>query len=119
MLESGSTASAKKKMTAPKIARALKRTERATRQKAFSIGLSLDSRGRAFQEIIHSPHPRCAVISAPPPEQCAGLFIDDMANALFLCSDNRQEPPDEHCRYRPACACKEAHAEPDADLVKV
>jgi hypothetical protein len=38
-------ASAKKKMTAPKIARALKRTEGATRQKAFSIGLSLDSRG--------------------------------------------------------------------------
>jgi hypothetical protein len=36
---------AKKKAPAAKIARALKRTEGATRQKAFSIGLSLDSRG--------------------------------------------------------------------------
>lgn len=35
---------AKKKAPAGKIARALKRTEGATRQKAFSIGLSLDSR---------------------------------------------------------------------------
>jgi hypothetical protein len=35
---------AKKKTTAAKIARKLKRTEGATRQKAFSIGLSLDSR---------------------------------------------------------------------------
>jgi len=35
---------AKKKAPAKKIARALKRTEGATRQKAFSIGLSLDSR---------------------------------------------------------------------------
>jgi hypothetical protein len=36
---------AKKKTSAGKIAKALKRTEGATRQKAFSIGLSLDSRG--------------------------------------------------------------------------
>jgi hypothetical protein len=35
---------AKKKTTAAKIAKKLKRTEGATRQKAFSIGLSLDSR---------------------------------------------------------------------------
>jgi hypothetical protein len=35
---------AKKKAPASKIAKALKRTEGATRQKAFSIGLSLDSR---------------------------------------------------------------------------
>ena len=35
---------AKKKTPAAKIAKALKRTEGATRQKAFSIGLSLDSR---------------------------------------------------------------------------
>ena len=35
---------AKKKTAAAKIARRLKRTEGATRQKAFSIGLSLDSR---------------------------------------------------------------------------
>jgi hypothetical protein len=35
---------AKKKTAAGKIARKLKRTEGATRQKAFSIGLSLDSR---------------------------------------------------------------------------
>jgi hypothetical protein len=35
---------AKKKTAASKIARKLKRTEGATRQKAFSIGLSLDSR---------------------------------------------------------------------------
>jgi hypothetical protein len=37
-------ASARKKTTAGKIAKALKRTEGATRQKAFSMGLSLDSR---------------------------------------------------------------------------
>jgi hypothetical protein len=36
---------AKKKTPAGKIAKALKRTEGATRQKAFSLGLSLDSRG--------------------------------------------------------------------------
>ena len=35
---------AKKKTAASHIARKLKRTEGATRQKAFSIGLSLDSR---------------------------------------------------------------------------
>jgi hypothetical protein len=35
---------AKKKTPAGKIARTLKRTEGATRQKAFSVGLSLDSR---------------------------------------------------------------------------
>jgi hypothetical protein len=37
-------ASAKQKTPARKIARALKRTEGATRQKAFSLGISLDSR---------------------------------------------------------------------------
>jgi hypothetical protein len=37
-------AHAKRKRRAASIARALKRTEGATRQKAFSIGLSLDSR---------------------------------------------------------------------------
>jgi hypothetical protein len=36
---------AKKKMPAGKIAKSLKRTEGATRQKAFSLGVSLDSRG--------------------------------------------------------------------------
>jgi hypothetical protein len=35
---------ARKKMPAPKIARMIKRSEGATRQKAFSLGLSLDSR---------------------------------------------------------------------------
>jgi hypothetical protein len=35
---------AKKKTAASRIAKKLKRTEGATRQKAFSIGLSLDSR---------------------------------------------------------------------------
>ena len=35
---------ARKKTPAKKIARTLKRTEGATRQKAFSIGLSLNSR---------------------------------------------------------------------------
>jgi hypothetical protein len=35
---------ARKKTTAGKIAKSLKRTEGATRQKAFSLGLSLDSR---------------------------------------------------------------------------
>jgi hypothetical protein len=37
-------AGARKKIVAGKIARALKRSEGATRQKAFSLGLSLDSR---------------------------------------------------------------------------
>jgi hypothetical protein len=37
-------APARKKTPAAKIARALKRTEGATRQKAFSLGLSLESR---------------------------------------------------------------------------
>jgi hypothetical protein len=36
---------ARKKTPARKIARTLKRSEGATRQKAFSLGLSLDSRG--------------------------------------------------------------------------
>jgi NACalpha-BTF3-like transcription factor len=35
---------ARQKVTAEKIAKALKRTEGATRQKAFSEGISLDSR---------------------------------------------------------------------------
>ncbi len=35
---------ARKKVPAPKIAKSLKRTEGATRQKAFSLGVSLDSR---------------------------------------------------------------------------
>ena len=35
---------ARQKKRAPRIAERLKRTEDATRQKAFSIGLSLDSR---------------------------------------------------------------------------
>jgi hypothetical protein len=35
---------ARKKVPASRIAKTLKRTEGATRQKAFSIGLSLDSR---------------------------------------------------------------------------
>jgi hypothetical protein len=35
---------ARKKAPAHKIARSLKRTEGATRQKAFSLGVSLDSR---------------------------------------------------------------------------
>jgi hypothetical protein len=38
-------AHAKKKVRAKSIARTLKRSEGATRQKAFSMGLSLDSRG--------------------------------------------------------------------------
>ena len=37
-------AMARKKTAASKIAKKLRRTEGATRQKAFSIGLSLDSR---------------------------------------------------------------------------
>ena len=36
---------AKRKTNAASVARTLKRTEGATRQKAFIIGLSLDSRG--------------------------------------------------------------------------
>jgi hypothetical protein len=40
----GLKALAKKKTPAKRIAKILKRTESATRQKAFSLGLSLDSR---------------------------------------------------------------------------
>ena len=40
---------AKKKTKAARIARTLKRTEGATRQKAFSLGLSLDSRADVNQ----------------------------------------------------------------------
>ena len=36
---------AKKRTPAGRIAKSLKRTEGATRQKAFSLGVSLDSRG--------------------------------------------------------------------------
>ena len=36
---------AKKKVPAKRIAKTLKRTEGATRQKAFTLGVSLDSRG--------------------------------------------------------------------------
>jgi hypothetical protein len=36
---------ARNKTSAKKVARSLKRSEGATRQKAFSLGLSLDSRG--------------------------------------------------------------------------
>jgi len=36
---------ARQKTRAGKIARSLKRTEGATRQKAFSLGISLDTRG--------------------------------------------------------------------------
>jgi hypothetical protein len=36
---------ARQKKPAAKIAKSLKRTERATRQKAFMLGVSLDSRG--------------------------------------------------------------------------
>jgi hypothetical protein len=36
---------AKKKVPAKKIARSMKRTEVAMRQKAFSLGISLESRG--------------------------------------------------------------------------
>jgi hypothetical protein len=36
---------AKSRASAGKIAKALKRTEGATRQKAFTLGLSLDTRG--------------------------------------------------------------------------
>lgn len=39
---------AAKRKPAPVIAKRLKRTERATRQKAFCLGLSLETRGGAF-----------------------------------------------------------------------
>lgn len=38
---------ARKKIAAPKIARRLARTEGATRQKAFAMGISLDTRAAA------------------------------------------------------------------------
>jgi len=51
---------ARKKTRAASIARTLKRTEGATRQKAFSLGLSLDSRSWSGK-----PEPRPA-IQGPP-----------------------------------------------------
>jgi hypothetical protein len=53
---------AKKKTAAAKIARKLKRTEGATRQKAFSIGLSLDSRScfhLSSQALVDRSAPAC------------------------------------------------------------
>ena len=57
---------ARKKTHAGRIAKMLKRSEGATRQKAFSMGLSLDLRLRLGKQ----PASRC--VEAPP---CAGLFI--------------------------------------------
>ena len=56
---------AREKKHASSIARTLKRTEGATRQKAFSMGLSLDLEGlrvRADQEVslVHKAPPPCA-----------------------------------------------------------
>jgi hypothetical protein len=48
-------AMARKKTKASQIAKKLRRTEGATRQKAFSLGLSLDSRSWTFQSIICFP----------------------------------------------------------------
>jgi hypothetical protein len=42
---------AKKKTKAARIARTLKRTEGATRQKAFSLGLSLSSRANVNRQV--------------------------------------------------------------------
>jgi len=42
---------AKKKTKLARIARTLKRTEGATRQKAFSLGLSLDSRANVNRQV--------------------------------------------------------------------
>ena len=43
---------ARKKTGAGKIAKKLKRTEGATRQKAFSLGVSLDARVECLKELI-------------------------------------------------------------------
>ncbi len=57
---------ARKKTTAARIAKTLKRTEGATRQKAFALGLSLDS--RAWNFVAANPR---TTTQAPP---CAGLY---------------------------------------------
>ena len=58
---------ARKKTHAGRIAKMLKRSEGATRQKAFSMGLSLEL---ASLRLGKQPASRC--VEAPP---CAGLFI--------------------------------------------
>ncbi len=59
---------ARKKTPAKKIAKSLKRTEGATRQKAFSVGLSLDSRAYRPQT------DKAAFPANPALLPCAGLF---------------------------------------------
>ena len=63
---------AKKKTPARKIAKSLKRTEGATRQKAFSMGLSLDS-ARLTHQGLKLLQP-CFLNERAPPLTCAGLF---------------------------------------------
>ena len=60
---------AKKKTRAASIAKTLKRTEGATRQKAFSLGLSLKLPGLK----LRSSKPQGYLSTQAPP--CAGLFI--------------------------------------------
>ena len=59
---------ARQKKHAAKIAKALKRTEGATRQKAFSMGLSLDSGPE-----ISTANPKAALWTQAP--LCVGTFL--------------------------------------------
>ena len=63
---------AKKKTPAARIAKKLKRTEGATRQKAFSLGLSLDSALMACWTLA-ALHPRCPR-NLKPRHSRAGAF---------------------------------------------
>ena len=67
---------AKKKTPVKKIAKSLKRTEGATRQKAFSMGLSLDSRVPEFRDS------KPKAISALKPPQARGVFLQPLT--LFV-----------------------------------
>src|SRR5262249_2929280 len=59
---------ARKKTKASQIAKKLRRTEGATRQKAFSIGLSLDSRSEFFRA-HRNPHRSRSRRPGKPPDR--------------------------------------------------
>ena len=60
---------ARKKTPARKIAKSLKRTEGATRQKAFSLGVSLELARVTNRVRVQLPRQQA------PPRRCAGFYL--------------------------------------------
>ena len=66
---------AKKKTHAARIAKTLKRSEGATRQKAFSLGLSLDFKGlNQVQRSFDSQ----GLMSTESPAKCGAFFVEPL-----------------------------------------